>query len=55
MYIARISEDAQRLSALEDLESVSSELKGDPANPTLEWLPHEKSWDPYFLKVDAGL
>ena len=53
--IARISEDAQRLSALEDLESLSYELKGDPANPTLEWLPHEKSWDPYFLKVDAGL
>ena len=53
--IARISEDAQRLSALEDLESVSYELKGDPANPTLEWLPHEKSWGPDFLKADLGL
>jgi len=53
--IARISADAQRLSALEDLESVSYELKGDPANPTLEWLPKEKSWGPDFLKADVGL
>ncbi len=53
--IAHISQDAQRLSALEDLESVSYQLKGDAANPTLEWLPREKSWGPDFLKVDVGL
>jgi NTE family protein len=53
--IADISKEAQRLSALEDIDGVSYELKGDPANPTLEWLPQEKSWGPNYLKADIGL
>lgn len=53
--IADISKEAQRLSALEDIEGVSYELKGDPAKPTLVWLPQEKSWGPNFLKADIGL
>jgi NTE family protein len=53
--IADISTEAQRLSALQELDAVSYELKGDPANPTLVWLPQEKNWGPDFLKVDVGL
>ena len=43
------------MSALEDLDAVSYELKGDPANPTLVWLPQEKTWGPNFLKADIGI
>ena len=43
------------MSVLEDLDGVSYELKGDPANPTLVWLPQEKIWGPNFLKVDIGI
>jgi NTE family protein len=53
--IAAVSEEAQRLSALEDIDGVSYELKGDPAKPTLEWMPQEKNWGPNFLKADIGL
>jgi NTE family protein len=53
--IADVSKEAQSLSALEDLDAVSYELKGDPSNPVLEWLPKEKSWGPNYLKVDFGL
>ncbi len=52
---AAISREAQRLSALQDLEAVGYSLQGDPANPTLEWLPKEKSWGPNFLKADIGI
>jgi NTE family protein len=51
----QISQGAQRMSALDDIDSVNYELKGDPANATLEWLPHEKSWGPDFIKVDLGM
>jgi NTE family protein len=50
----QISKSAQRMSAVEDIESVSYELKGDPEHSTLEWLPFEKSWGPDFVKVDLG-
>ena len=53
--IEDVSREAQRLSALEDIDGVSYELKGDPAKPTLEWMPQEKSWGPNFLKADIGL
>ena len=53
--ITDVGKEAQSLSVLEDLDAVSYELKGDPANPVLEWLPKEKSWGPNFLKVDFGL
>ena len=40
--IVTISEEAQRISALQDFESVSYRLDGDRDSPTLTWLPHEK-------------
>jgi NTE family protein len=52
---ARISEEAQRMSALQEFESVSYTLSGDPANPTLEWWPKEKAYGPSYLKFDLGL
>jgi NTE family protein len=51
----RISEEARKMSALADIDSVSYELEGDPASPTLKWLPKEKSWGPNYLKFDIGL
>jgi NTE family protein len=53
--ITDVGKEAQSLSVLDDLDAVSYELKGDPANPVLEWLPKEKSWGPNYLKVDFGL
>ena len=50
----QISQSAQRMAAVEDIDSVSYELKGDPESSTLEWLPYEKSWGPDFIKVDLG-
>jgi NTE family protein len=50
-----ISEAAERMAALQDIESVGYELKGDPENATLEWVPRVKSWGPNYLKVDFGL
>jgi NTE family protein len=52
---AEISAEAQRMSALQEFESVSYTLTGDPANPTLEWLPREKAYGPDYLKFDLGL
>ena len=50
-----ISREAQRLSVLQDFESVSYRLDGDPAAPTLTWLPQEKKWGPNYLRADLGL
>jgi NTE family protein len=50
-----ISEDAQRMSALYDLESVEYRLSGDPDARVLEWLPREKRWGPDYLRFDLGL
>ena len=52
---AEISAEAQRMSALQDFESVEYRLTGDPASPTLEWWPLEKRWGPDYLKFDLGL
>jgi NTE family protein len=51
----KISESALRMSTLDDIDTVSYELSGDPEHPTLEWLPHERSWGPDFIKVDLGM
>ncbi len=51
----RISEEASKMSALADIDSVSYKLEGDLASPTLKWLPKEKSWGPNYLKFDIGL
>jgi NTE family protein len=52
---AKISREAQRMSALREFDSVSYTLTGDPARPTLEWWPKEKSLGPNYLKFDLGL
>lgn len=52
---AKISDEAQRMSALQEFESVSYTLTGDPTNPTLEWWPKEKAYGPRYLKFDLGL
>jgi NTE family protein len=51
---AAISEEAQRMSALQDFDSVGYRLDGDRQSPTLTWLPREKSWGPHYLTVDLG-
>ncbi|HEY5757188.1 MAG TPA: patatin-like phospholipase family protein [Steroidobacter sp.] len=52
--IETISEEAQRISALQDFESVSYRLDGDRGSPTLTWLPHEKRIGPNYLRLDLG-
>ena len=52
---AKISAEAQRMSALQEFESVEYRLTGDQAKPTLEWWPKEKNWGPNYLKFDLGL
>jgi NTE family protein len=50
-----ISQEAQRMSALQDFESVEYRLEGDPVNPTLVWIPQEKRHGPDYLKIDLGM
>jgi NTE family protein len=50
-----ISREAQRMSALQDFDSVGYRLDGDPDSPTLTWLPREKSWGPNYLRIDLGM
>jgi len=52
---AKISAEAQRMSALEEFDSVEYRLTGDPARPTLVWLPREKRVGPDYLKFDLGM
>ncbi len=52
---AKISQEAQRMSALRDFESVGYRLEGDPDAPVLVWLPQEKRWGPDYLKFDLGM
>ena len=52
---AMISAEAQRMSALQEFESVEYRLTGDPNSPTLEWWPKEKVHGPNYLKFDLGL
>jgi len=52
---ATISAEAQRMSALQEFESVEYRLTGDPDSPTLEWWPKEKAYGPNYLKFDLGL
>ena len=50
-----ISDEALRMSALHDFDSVGYRLTGDPQNPTLEWLPAEKPIGPSYLRFDLGM
>ena len=53
--IAAISRDADRLAALDDLESVEYHLEGDPDNPVLVWEPREKQIGPDVLRPSMGI
>jgi NTE family protein len=50
-----LSQSVERMAAVQDIDSVSYELTGDPAHATLEWLPNEKSWAPDFVNIDLGM
>jgi NTE family protein len=50
-----ISQEAQRMSVLQDFDTVGYRLDGDPAAPTLTWLPREKNWGPNYLRADLGV
>jgi NTE family protein len=52
---AAISREAQRMSALQDFDSIGYRLDGDRDSPTLTWLPREKSWGPNYLRMDFGM
>lgn len=52
---ARISEEARRIAALQEFDTVDYRIEGDRAAPTLVWLPHEKDWGPNYLRVDLGM
>jgi NTE family protein len=53
--VARLSQEAQRMSVLQDFDSVGYRLDGEPESSILTWLPKEKNWGPDYLKVDLGL
>ena len=43
---ANISEEAQRMSALKDFDSIEYRLEGDPSSPTLVWMPAKSASAP---------
>jgi NTE family protein len=51
----KISQDALRMGAIEDLDSVEYRLLGDPNNPQLVWVPKEKSTGRDFIRPSIGL
>ena len=53
--IEAIGEDARRLAALEDLDSVAYRFEGDFANPTLVWMPEETALGRDILRPSLGL
>ncbi len=53
--VAAISEDAMRLAVLDDIDSVSYRLEGDPAAPSLVWIPAEASIGPNVLRPSMGV
>ncbi len=52
--IDAISQDARRMAALDELESVSYRLEGDAADTTLVWLPAEASIGKDYLSPSLG-
>ena len=51
---AAISSEAQRMSALQDFESVGYRLDGDRESPTLTWLPREKKLGTELSPAGSG-
>lgn len=52
---ARISQDALRMSALEDLDSVEYRFVGDPNHPDLVWVPAERTGGRNFVRPSFGI
>jgi NTE family protein len=52
---AAISREAQRMSALQDFDSVEYRFIGPQDQPTLEWFPREKSLGPDYVRFDLGM
>ncbi len=50
-----ISDDARRMAALDELDSVAYRLEGDPEAATLVWLPKEISLGQSVLRPTLGL
>jgi NTE family protein len=53
--LSTISAEAQRMSALQEFESLEYRFEGDLREPELVWLPKEKRWGPDYLDVDLGM
>ncbi|MDP9198343.1 MAG: patatin-like phospholipase family protein, partial [Pseudomonadota bacterium] len=53
--VGDISDDARRMAALDELDSVAYRLEGDPAASTLTWLPKEISLGRDVLRPTLGL
>jgi len=53
--VGDISDDARRMAALDELDSVAYRLEGDPAASTLTWLPKEISLGQDVLRPALGL
>jgi NTE family protein len=53
--VEHLSQEAQRMSVLQDFDSVGYRLDGDAESSVLTWLPKEKNWGPDYLRVDLGL
>jgi NTE family protein len=53
--IEAISNDAMRMSVLDDVDSVAYRLEGNAANPTLVWMPREPSVGHGVLRPSTGI
>ncbi len=53
--VGDISDDARRMAALDELDSVAYRLEGDPEASTLVWLPTEISLGQSVLRPALGL
>jgi NTE family protein len=53
--IGDISDDARHMAALDELDSVSYRLEGEPAASTLVWMPKEISLGQSVLRPTLGL
>jgi NTE family protein len=53
--IDAISDEALRMGALQDFESVEYRIKAGEMGQVLEWLPREKRIGPDYLKFDLGM
>ncbi len=50
-----ISQDARRLSVLNDIISVDYDLLGEPESPVLVWRPKENPYGPDYVRLGLGM